>query len=202
MRYVVKSNKSHIIPPFICKRYDKCNNQNNNKQKSGFTLLEATAAIALWLLLSASVLFVLHHVSGTSRHIITRQSAFENARISMDALIMNIQTAQAIHLETGAHLIPGGDTHVLQTLRIDSLNPDGGPHPYLFSFDINAAENMPQHQRLNFGGNELAEGIASIQIIPASNNRRMDIIIRTGCENPIILRGSVDIRYKMLTTSP
>jgi prepilin-type N-terminal cleavage/methylation domain-containing protein len=150
----------------------------------GFTLLEAVIALALLGLLTAGLTTVWTHVSRTSLKIITTQDAFENARVAMDGLLVNIQMAERIELKTGP-----GDT--LQELRL-TQNP---PHVYVFEFNKNIPAGQTKHQRLELGGNEFASKIADIQIIKAHPNR-MEITVISGGDVPVTLTGSVDIRYK------
>jgi len=158
------------------------------KARGGFTLLEAVIALALWLILSAGIFLVWQHsaLSGTS--LLERQSAFENARISMDALIMNFQMARRITLQTDSN-------DILQRLTLNQRNPQGQWQDYTFRFNLNAAPGSARHHRLEFGDNEFAENIAEIRI-EYIDESRMQITITTGCEVPIILEGSVDARYK------
>ena len=160
---------------------------------NSFTLLEVTITVALWMILSISALAVWQHAARSGGNIILRQSAFENARASMDALIINIQLASTIELIT-CH------NNILQLLTLTERDPQGRLHNYTFRFDINAPPGAARHRRLIFGlNNEFASGIAKIQM-SAANNSRMNILVKTDCEYPIILEGSVDIRYKSVTT--
>jgi len=162
-----------------------------SKHKSGFTLLEAVIALAVWMVLSVSVLFAWNHISNRTVAVLDRQDAFENARGAMDVLITNLQMAKSITLTVG----PDYD---LRQLSLPSFNPDNIPHTYVFDFDINLAPTETRFRRLEFGQNELASNIAMIRIQPIAG-RHMHITIKTGCEFPIIIEGSVDIRYKNLT---
>jgi Tfp pilus assembly protein PilE len=190
------------------------------KTRGGFTLLEAVIALALWLLLSVSVFFVWQHSARSGEILFARQNAFENARISMDALIMNLQMSERIRVVNN-----GG------VLRRLDLYQRGRTYPYQFHFERVAAQ-------LNFGfvqdsdnnshdfsrGNEFASNIAKIKIEYDCENKIMHIEITTGCVKPkccngrtncttscvlppccvdkincgepIILHGSVDLRYK------
>jgi type II secretory pathway pseudopilin PulG len=179
------------------------------KNKKGFTLLEAVIALALWLVLSAGVFFAWQHSAQSSAMLFERQNAFENARISMDAIIMNFQMARRINLQTD-----GRD--VLQTLTLNQHFRDGsvprnclGGRPwncnethfanYTFSFNANASPTSVRFQRLEFGNNEFAENIA--EIIIQYVDGRMEITITTGCDEPIVLEGSVCVRYKCLVVN-
>ena len=161
------------------------------KSRKGFTLMEVTIALALWLILSAGVFFVWQHSAHSGMALLEQQSAFENARISMDALIMNFQMAQTITLQTD-------NNDILQLLTLTQRDPQGRLHDYRFYFDVNAAEGTAKHHRLEFGtNNEFAANIAEIRII--HNADHMQITITTGCEEPIILRGSACVRFKCVT---
>lgn len=155
---------------------------------SGFTLFEAVIALALWLILSLGIFLVWQHSALMGAELLERQSAFENARISMDALIMNFKLSRRITLYTD-----GND--VLQLLVLNQLNPQGRFKNYTFRFNANASLGTARHHRLDFGNNEFASNIAKIQIQYIKESR-MQITITTGCPNPIILEGSVDVRYK------
>ena len=159
----------------------------NNK---GASLLEVTIALAIWFILSASILFVWVNTTQGSIRLIDHQSSFENARASMDALIINIQFAREIELVTD-------NNNIMSRITLRQINPQGRLHDYVFTFNYNASPTSVQFQRLNFGGNEFASGIHSIKIIN-ENNTHMKITITTGCKEPIILEGRVDIRFKTL----
>ena len=82
------------------------------------------------------------------------------------------------------------------------------PFTYAFDFRVNARETDTIYQRIHFGGQELATGIAMVHVRPVQERpvpgrpiqyRSLNITIKTTCEYPIILEGSVDIRYKCLT---
>jgi hypothetical protein len=157
----------------------------------GFGLLEAVIALALWLLLSAGVFMVWHFsaLSGTGK--LERQNAFENARISMDALIMNFQMAKHITLDTD-------ENDVLSRLTLRQRDPQGNLENYNIHFRTNT-------RRMYFGqphgGNEFASGLAEIRII-YTHGKRMCITVITACDEPnepIVLEGSVCVRHKFVT---
>jgi len=156
------------------------------KSSKGFSLLEAVIAIAVWMVLSVSVLFVWHHISERSTELLARQSAFENARVALDALLINTEMAHIIRLTSRRD-------GTLQRLVLYQRNPDGIINDFIFTFNVNA---QPGNQRLNFGGQELAGDIARIYVMPIGT--RLHITVITTCEYPIVLEGSVDIRYKTL----
>jgi len=164
------------------------------KRNKGFTLIEAAIALALLAILTASILFIVTHTSNRSVAMLERQNAFENARSAMDMLITNIQMANAIYLSVEDF---NDYSHVLRELRLPSFNTLGQPHTYQFNFNIRFAPNHVRRHRLEFGGNELASNIAFVRIQPIAG-RHMHITVRTGCNPPINIEGSVDIRYKRL----
>lgn len=162
------------------------------KSRGGFTLLEAAVALALWLILSGAVFLVWQHsalsaLSDTG--MLERQSAFENARITVDALKMNFQMAREITLQTDAN-------DRLQMLTLNQRDPFGAWHDYRIRFNVNTG-------RLDFGQpppgswNEFASGLAEVQIIYLGG--RMRIIVKTDCAEPIELEGSVCVRHKYVT---
>jgi prepilin-type N-terminal cleavage/methylation domain-containing protein len=155
--------------------------------QKGFTLLEVTIALGLWLILSMGVFLVWQHSARESAAMIERQSAFENARLAMDAFIMNLQLAREVTLQTD-----GNDN--LQRLTLLQLNPDGVLHNYRFDFNVNAAPGSVRFQRLEFGDNEFAAGLAEIRITYVDQG--MDIRIKTGCDEPIVLNGRACVRFK------
>ena len=160
---------------------------NIPKSKQGFTLLEAVIALALWLILSAGIFAVWQHSALSSTGMMERQSAFENARIAMDAIKMNLQMSRTIQLQTNAN-------DSLQLLRMNQRDPYGIWENYTFRFLVTAAPTSARFQRLEFGDNEFASNIANIEIIYIEN--RMEIKITTGCEEPVVIKGSVCVRYK------
>jgi prepilin-type N-terminal cleavage/methylation domain-containing protein len=168
---------------------------NKIPARAGFTLLEVTIALAVWLILSLGVLFAWRYVANASANIIARQNALENARISMDMMVMNIQLSDVIYLDTHSH---GGHDHVLRRLVMPGLDAQGILRNYTFSFDITLPPTAVRHNRLELGGNELASHIALVRVIYI-DGQRMDIEIRTDCAEPIVLEGSVCVRYKNVT---
>ena len=182
----------------------------HKKASTGFTLIEAVIALAIWMVLSLSVFFVWRNTAEHTDALLERQSAFENARGSMDVLLMNLQMAHTIRL-TVVRWRDGYDIwhyHILHYLELHQINPEGILHRYLFRFRVHLPSSETTFQRLEFGGfrrgtniydvNEFASNIAMIQIQPSENEQYMNITVITGCEYPIILEGSVDIRYKNL----
>jgi type II secretory pathway pseudopilin PulG len=162
---------------------------NKHKKKNhGLTLLEAVIALALFLILLAGVFLVWNYSASSSATMLERQSAFENARVSMDALIMNIQLARRIELRTNSN-------DVLQRLILNQRDPSGNFRNYVFHFDANAEMLIFAESETPNASNEFASNISEIVIVYADESR-MDITITTACPEPIVLQGSADVRYK------
>ena len=182
-------------------RIRQIGNLCKTKKAGGFTLIEATIALALWLILSLGVFAVWQHSARTSANTLARQNAFENARAAMDIITMNLQMSRTIRLETTTN-----DT--LRRLNMSQRDPDGILRNYDMTFNYNLPPGSLRHNRLEFGlitpgiqrtTNEMAENIADIRIIYIEGSR-MEITITTACEtNPVILEGSVDMRRKTIT---
>ena len=154
----------------------------------GVTLLEAVVAIAIWMVFSAGLFFFWQHVAAGSAGLVNQQNAFENARIAMDGLVTNIQLANEVELVTH----PGD---VLRTLTLRQLNPRGNLHSYVFRFNHLVVDGSPNQHRLLLGNNEFARGVKMIYITHVAGSH-MDITIETPCDPPLVLKGSVDVRYK------
>jgi len=168
------------------------------KDSKGFTLLEALIALSIWMVLSLSVVFIWQHTARHSYALIERQSTFENARVTMDMLFINIQFARTIMLRVE------GDYILQNIIFIGDM-----PVDIELTFNIHAQPGDTWHHRLRLGrdphGQEFSSNIAMIRVEPLGTPgdwRYMHITIKTGCESPmvpIILEGSVDIRYKNVT---
>ena len=162
----------------------------------GFTLLELTVALGLWMLLIAGVSMVLTHSTRAAASMLARQEAAENARVAMDALTVNIQMADVIDLRTD----PDG---MLRSLRLRQVGPQQGRiETYQFNYDGDLSPYHVRYNRLHFGrgGNELASHLSEIRLTLSANREILYINIVT-CENlsePITLTRAVDIRYKSL----
>lgn len=156
----------------------------------GFTLYELVVALAIWMVLSLSIFFVWQHVSVSTFSILESQNALENARVSMDVLIVNIQMARSIYLQVDAN-------NIMEMLVLSSYEPGGGLYEYVFAFDVNAPYTAARFQVLRFGANEIADGIARIymEYVPGPS-RRINIAVHTACEIPIVLTSAVDVRFK------
>jgi len=166
----------------------------SRKTKGGFTLLEAVIALGLWVILMGGIFLLWHHSAASSVRMLQQQSAFENARIAMDALKMNFQLARRFELTTNAD-------GVLESLVLNQIPPtsSGSWHDFRFDFDITRSPDSVRYQRLEFGGNEFASGLAEIRIVYAGE--RVEITVITGCDPPIILHGSVCVRFKEATVN-
>jgi len=158
------------------------------KSKKGFSLTELVMAIGVWMILSLGVLFLWQHVTNRSADMLQHQWAFEQARGSMDVLLMNIQLSSTIRLNTDSN-------NVMRNLTLTQYDTDGNLHDYVYEFDINLPETAAQFQWLRRGGAEVAAGIARIEIVYVPGSH-MEIVIQTACDEPIVLRGRVDVRYK------
>ena len=170
----------------------------NKKTSIGFTLIEAVIALAIWMILSMSVILIWQYSAQRTQALLERQSAFENARGSMDVLVMNMQMAHSITLSVERWQ---GNYYILRELTLVEIDPHGSEHSYVFDFDVRRPPTATRFRHLVFGNTEFASNIAMIQIQPSNSRRSMNITVKTGCEYPIILEGSVDIRYKHLTIS-
>lgn len=157
-----------------------------NKRTKGFTLLEMTVALTVWLVLSGGVFFLWQHAAMITANVVERQNSFENARATMDVLVMNIQLSYNITLDT--------NDGILRQLTLSSRNPQGVMHDYVFDFDINLSPTAAWFQVLRFGENEFSSGIARIYMayVPGC---RIEIAVHTACEG-IVLRTAADVRYK------
>ena len=164
---------------------------DNKKASKGFTLIEAIIALAIWMILSLSVVFIWQYTAQRTNALLERQSAFENARVSMDALLMNLQMAQTITL-----LVEDSTDYALRSLSLVEIDPNGNRHTYIFTFNPRLSPTATRYRQLLFGNAEFASNIAMIQVRPRGQHMR--VIVMTGCDDPIILEGSVDIRYKYL----
>jgi type II secretory pathway pseudopilin PulG len=176
--------------------------------RKGYTLFEVTVALGIWLILSAGVLSVWRYAANASGNIIQRQDAFENARGAMDIMLMHIQLAGEVYIYTHNPTI-NGVTHenVLRRLCLPvtplvhedevRLNP---PPRFTFLFDITLPQTHERHSRLELSGhgNEVARRLAYIRV-DYTLDQRINIKIRTTCKVPIVLEGSVCVKYKRVT---
>jgi len=173
------------------------------KWNRGLTLLEATIALAVFMILSVSVIAVWQHAARSTAYLLARQHAFEQARGSLDVMIMNIQMARDITLTTD-----GQDNLEMLVLKQLRRNPDRPTerqlHNYVFYFNVNASPTQEgSFQRLRFGGstNEFSRNIGRVIVTTdcCQEPQRMYVTVTTACEYPrvpVTVEGSVDIRYK------
>ena len=165
-------------------------------KSGGFTLLELTAAIGLWMLLFAGVSMILNHSAGTTSSMLARQEAVENARVAMDALTINIQMADEIELRTD----PDG---MLRRLALRQISPLGRPETYEFIYDGDLSPYHVRYNRLHLSGpgNELASHLSEVRLTLSADMGILHISITT-CDSlgePVTITSAVDIRYKFLT---
>ena len=152
--------------------------------------MEAVIALAVWLILSVSVIYMWNHVSNRTNAVLARQNALENARVAMDTLTVNIQMANEIRLEVGPDFS-------LREMDVTSLDPQQDVHTYRFIFDYRLTSASPRFQRMQLGSyaNHIANYIHNVQIRPDHHRRQLNITVTTACMS-IVLENSVDIRYK------
>ena len=174
--------------------------------RKGLTLIELIVALAVFMVLSMSVMVVWHQSSQSVFYIFNRQNAFEQARGALDSMIMNVQMAHTVALTTDQH----GN---LELLVLTQLRDEATPTQprvfwnYVYYFDVNALpDQVGSYQRLRFSGptNELARGIKSvvIELDREISPRRMYITITTACPPPreaVVVMGSVCLMYKNFT---
>lgn len=159
-----------------------------SKCTKGVTLLELVIALGLWLILSAGVFFLWQHTSGSTENIMQRQAAFERARTAMDMMIANIEFSYRVTIRTDAQ----GRLNTMVTRGYMG----NVRHNYEFQF-------RPGYQDLRFNSaghfQMVATGISAIYVT-YTNGRRINILIHTNCDEPVVLHGSVDVRYKYVLT--
>jgi hypothetical protein len=166
--------------------------------RAGATLLETVIALGVWFILSTAVIFAWQYVTNASARIIARNQAFENARFALDTMLMNIQLYDEINLTTHTF---GGYENVLVSLAIPRrvVQPSGGVVFFsnTFFFDAGLPAGHVRRGRIERSGpgNEMARHIALVRVIYVPGTR-IDIIIKTDCEQPVILEGSACVRYK------
>jgi hypothetical protein len=171
-----------------------------SRARGGYTLLEVTIALALWMLISLAVVSVWRYSAHASAGIIERTHAFENARAVLDVMLMNIQLNDEIRLSTHSHFDPlTGEIHE-NTLRSMRLFPGYVGYSYAlntFFFDAGLPPEHLRHGRVerSGAGNELARGIALVQVVYVPGTR-IDIRVTTACELPVVLNGSACVRRK------
>lgn len=159
--------------------------------KKGMTLLELVVAIGIWSILLVGASQLLIHTTQISADLVNRQAAHENARGALDALIVNIQMADAIELRTD----PDG---MLRHLVTHQLNPIEVRNPFTFSFDRNAPPGAARYRVLQYTvNNELVSNITEVRLTLSDD--RDFIYITITADDRITLTSTVDVRYKELT---
>ena len=149
-------------------------------------------SISVWMILSLGVLFLWQHTTNRAVDIFEEQEAFERGRVAMDILVMNLQMARSIELQTD-------NNNVMRRLILNQRNPEGVLRNYTYEFNINLTPTAARFQQLviidNNVANEMVSGIGSIRMVYVPE-RRIDITVETACDEPMVLHGSVDVRYK------
>jgi type II secretory pathway pseudopilin PulG len=160
------------------------------KTTKGYTLLEAVIALSVWLVLAAGAASVLLYASRNSERLISQSDAFENARVSLDALIVSIQMAGSMRIEVG-------EGHVLK--KMAPVKPDGSSvsPDYEFTFKMDAGPDEASYQQLRLGNNEFASRIILITVKKAGEDRVTITVTAGGYSGePVEVSGSADVRYK------
>ena len=161
--------------------------------KGGFTLLELTVAITLWMIVLVSATQMLLHVSRASYTVMSRQNKLESARIAIDKLETNVQMADEIILITG----PG---HMLRHVTLYQIDYKGDRHDFQFRFDATLPYYDTRHGRLEIGSNnvfnEVSSHLGEVRMIMSEDRRLLHIIVSTDEDDPVTFTSTVDIRYK------
>ena len=161
----------------------------NRKKRAGITLLEVTIALALWMIIAVTILHLWQQASHTATHTINQHHVFENARATLDALIVNIEMAHTIRIYSTS----SGDLDRLITIQ-SVLDPGGfrRDRSYDFFFRHGGLQiGLPDRQ------NEFSSRIGQIRL--SQVGYRMYVKVVTDCAKPITLTSSVDIRHKSVT---
>ena len=169
-----------------------CLPRQSPKSTKGLTLLELVIALSVWMILSVGIFLLWQHTTNSAVNMLDRQNALENARSTMDALIRNMQISDQIVLYTDRN-------NVLDNLRWNRIR-GVEQHEVEFTFYVNARRGESAFQVMRIGGNEFSSNIRRIYIT-YTPNQRMNITVQTACDDPIILHGSVDVRYKCVTVN-
>lgn len=160
----------------------------------GFTLLEMIVAVAIWMILLAGALQLLSYTTQRSTALLAQQEGFESARIAMDTLIVSLQMADRIILETEA-------SGMLRRLTARQINTNNLDHDFVYYFNSDLAPGSLRFRRLDLGNQELASNILAIYFI-LSADRDMIHITLISCDilsEPIRLTSTVNIEHKILT---
>lgn len=178
---------------------------NNLRGNKGYTILETSIAMALFIIVIFATTNILIYTSNISARIHVRYELQENARISMEFLTTHIREGQLISLKTN-------NNNTLDTIWIHTNTGTANEHITIFRYDVNSQRNW-----LLFGGSqtgsnqgvtqELARYISNIEMIMDKEKKLMYITITTdiSIENttvelisPIILNRTIDLRYKQI----
>ena len=167
-----------------------------SKRTKGLTLLELVVALGIWIFISAGVFMLWQHTTRASLHMVSHQSAFENARGAMDVMIANMELEENIIVRTD-------NNNVLTYMYWGRYTANARRE---LSFDFITSPASDRFQLLLFGENEFARGIESIYM-EYIEGRRIYITIHAicdgyNCNDPIILHGSVDVRHKNVSFNP
>ena len=157
-----------------------------SKTNKGYTLIEAVITLGLWLVLSIGIFFVWQHAALSAASMLESQNAFENARITMDVLKMNINMSRCIEISKNSNAN-------LSIIALNQRDPHGIWEPYNFRLNSNQLQ-IGQPGR---GWNEISSNISTITIRYMGDRLRIEVI--TTCDEPQILEGSVCTRYKCLS---
>jgi prepilin-type N-terminal cleavage/methylation domain-containing protein len=163
------------------------------KANTGYTLPETIIALAIWSILALAAIHTLLYVTRVSVSALDMQDAFGHARAALDTLIVNVQMADTILLETDHE-------GILKKLTLTERNPSGQPANYIFYFKRTAEPGEAKYQRLEFGLNaEFAARIAYVRLKPAGEGRLGITVAAAVSGLPLVLYASADTRYKNVT---
>jgi type II secretory pathway pseudopilin PulG len=159
-------------------------------RNKGFTLIEALITLVISIIVITGALHLWQFASARTLNILGSSDAFENARVAMDAILINIQLADEITLKTDAD-------GTLKTLELVELDPDWKKKAYVFRYYGDAYPGDTMYQRLNFGdgGNEFASRIAGLSIVKSGS--LLIIKLTTDDEAVHTLECSASIRNKI-----
>jgi type II secretory pathway component PulJ len=163
----------------------------STKRDKGLTLIEALITVAIHIIVAAGMLQIWQYTSERTLSIFDTSNEFENARVAMDALLMNIQLADEITLETD-------DDGTLRVLTLVELDPYKAKKAYVFKYNGDASLNAAIYHKLVFGdnsSNELASHIAELKITKSSSYLNIKII--TDGEAALTFESSTSIRNKI-----
>ena len=167
------------------------------KKSQGFTLIEIVVALGLWVVLLSGVTGVLWYTAQVSSRLIDNQNTVEHARVALDALVVNLQMAEEIVLNTE----PNGSLRLLRTYQAspnrcpavnhENCNPlicIGGQRRHGFEFRF-----RPSTGRLYFGlWNELASNLSDVKLVQDGNF----MIITIVTDDSTIFETAVDMRFR------